>query len=108
MLVFGVAVECIDWQLQDVSGRRRAVRHTPALAVEEERRLRLRPGEAELPNIARNAPSRLIFSQGTQAFGNIGLGQPVNMLAVIPEHLIDPLRTQQLNGTGAILADSAD
>ena len=105
MLVFGVAVESVDRWLQNVGGRRQAVRHPPALAIAEKRRLRLRTGEAELSVVSRYAPGRLIPPEDAQAFGNLPFGQPVDVLTVAPQNLVDPFRAYQLNGTGTVLAD---
>ena len=76
----------------------------PALIVEQERRLRPRVGQTERAGIARRAPRSLILSQDTLAFGDIGFGQPFDLLVIVLENIIDAVRSYPLDGARAVLA----
>src|SRR5260370_37112243 len=78
MLVLGMAVEFLARRLQDMGRRDAAGWYTPPAAAQEKRRFGLSACQAELTGVARHAPSGLIPSPCTHAFGDLAFCQAFN------------------------------
>ena len=71
VFVLGVTVEAARRRLEDVRGGSASGWNGPASIREQQGRLGLRAGEAELARVPRTAPSRMILAQGSEARGDV-------------------------------------
>jgi len=85
VLVQVVVVKPGDRRLEDVGGRGGAGWNTPTPILEEQSRLRLGSGEAELAGEGPAEPGRGVFAKVPQALSYLVLGEPGNPPRGVPE-----------------------
>jgi len=78
MLILGMAIEMAEGRFQDM-GRGQAARgDAPAAILEQQSGLGLRPGQAELAGVARQAPCRMVFTQEPQPVSDLSFLKPID------------------------------
>src|SRR5205085_10663991 len=76
--------------------------------VEEQRRLRLRAGEAELPRVRIAAPSRGVATKSAKAVRNVALIEPFDRASCLSDDLRDPLGLREPYRARAVLSNVRD
>src|SRR5450432_4217334 len=108
MLVLRVPVEVSRRWFENVRGRRAAGRNAPSAVLQKQRGFRLRAGEAELAGVARVAPGRMVFPQGTKALCDVALRQPFDFRGLLSKDGVEAVGPHELDRARAILADARD
>lgn len=108
MLVLGVAGELAQRWLENVRRGNAARGHAPPAILEQKSGFRLRPREAELARVARDAPCRVILAQGSQTLSDIGFGEPLDFRWNGAEDGLKPFGAHELNSAGTVFADGGD
>src|ERR1700728_228502 len=73
VLIFGMTVEFSRWRFENVCSGHAARGNSPSAIFQEERRLRLSAGQAELSGVTGSSPGRLVLAQGAEAIGDASL-----------------------------------
>lgn len=108
VLVLAVSGKASNRWLQDVRRGRRTLWNAPVVVVQEQRRLGLRPGQAELPLVTVEPPRAVVAPQGAQASRDLGGRQPGDFPTRRGLQVVDPLRPNQLHRSRAILPRAAE
>src|SRR5713101_7601720 len=96
------------WRFQDVRRRDAPGGNAPTIILQEQGGLGLSSGEAELPQVARQSPRRVIPPQRLQTLGNDGFVEPFDFVFRATAYGVQTIGRHELSGARAIPADVGD
>src|SRR4029077_4908868 len=82
--------------------------NAPTIILQKECRFRLGAGKAELTGVARQSPGSVIFTQCSQALGELGLVEPFDFILLAAAYGFKAFRGHKLDSARTVFANMRD